>query len=496
MDSKKNLVVFILILIAGFLYGQDTEKYIYLDDIAYKYLDYRINSGKSIPGFVFYQPYDTKTLETDDRAVKGGTYFDRFWQRYYGSGEISGQLDLGDEVRYHNTVFNRYRVRGSIHFAHENITLANRTAVNQDFKHDPQYAGDLSESGHWLYGRVNEAYINLNFGGFNGFLGRVQRNWGPIGSKSLMLSDNPYTYDHFLFSYTWKILKISLIFGRLEDLDAWEQQNAEQAPVFIKNARKYFTGHRLDLAFSERFQIGLTEMATYGGEDRDFEFAFLNPMNFYYGIQRNDQKQMNGMWSLDLFYKPWQQLTLYGQFLIDDIIVNNDPGVDDRARYPDRLGIMASARTGDWLLEGLNLELTYNRIWNRTYQSKNTYENYHYRELGMGYPTASCEEAKIQAGFWGLFPLFIETDLLIGRYGDVALTDLFPLEKESFPLAPVTDNLLTNLNVYYFFNPLVNASVNLQYLKDKNHYTNRINQFEGFSARIGVQIVLAGGLDL
>ena len=81
--------------------------------------------------------------------------------------------------------------------------------------------------------------------------------------------------------------------------------------------------------------------------------------------------------------------------------------MDDRARFPDRLGVMFSTRTGDILLLGLNLDLTYTRIWNRTYQSKFTWENYHYRQLGLGYPCASCEEVKFKFGYWGLFPLYI-----------------------------------------------------------------------------------------
>ncbi|MCK5033486.1 MAG: hypothetical protein KAS18_07625, partial [Calditrichia bacterium] len=152
----------------------------------------------------------------------------------------------------------------------------------------------------------------------------------------------------------------------------------------ILNARKYMVGHRLDINFYDNFQIALTEMAMYGGANRDIELALFNPMNFYYALQRNDKKAISGLWALDVFYKPVKTVSLYGQFLLDDIVVNNDPGVDDRARFPDRLGLMLSVRTGDFLLPGSNYDLTYVRIWNRTYQSKVTYENYHYRQLGLG----------------------------------------------------------------------------------------------------------------
>ena len=284
-----------------------------------------------------------------------------------------------------------------------------------------------------------------------------------------------------------------MIFARLEDLNTRTYADPEK---IIPNARKYVVGHRLDIAFSGNFQMGFSEMATYGGQERDIELAFFNPMNFYYGIQRNDKKQMDGFWAVDLFYKPISKLTLYGQLLIDDIIVNNEPGVDDRARYPDRLGIMVSARSGDMFLPGLNLNLTYVRIWNRTYQSKYTWENYHYRELGLGYPCAACEEVKFKFSYWDLFPLYLHNEFIWGRYGEVHLTDLYPLKKEDFPIAPVTENIINNFYLHYFYSNNLTVYARLQYVKDKKHYSNRIDQYQGFAVSFGVDFLLSGHLGL
>ena len=193
---------------------------------------------------------------------------------------------------------------------------------------------------------------------------------------------------------------------------------------------------------------------------------------------------------------PWKKLTLYTQFLIDDIIVNNDPGVDDRARYPDRFGLTVSARSGDWLLTGLNLNLTYTRIWNRTYQSKFTYENYHFRELGLGFPAASMEEIKFAVGYWGIFPFYFKNEFIFGQYGDVRLTDIFPLKKEPFPIAPVTENMINTFSAYYFLSPLIRFNTKIFYYKEPNHYSNRINQFEGFAAQVGFELFVSGGVNL
>ena len=340
--------------------------------------------------------------------------------------------------------------------------------------------------------------MNLRFKPVDIFFGRMKRNWGPVNSTSLVLSDHPYTYDHFLFSYTARHLKLSLLFARLEDLAAYAS-NDPQHPndlTYYPHARKFLVGHRLGIRFSSRFQIGLTEMATYGGPERDVEFPFFNPMNFYYGIQRNDRKQMDGNWTLDLFFKPHRKLSLYGQFMIDDVIVNNDPGVNDRGRYPDRWAITGSLRSGDLLFNGLNTDVTYVRVWNRTYQSRWTWENYHYRGLGLGYPCAGCEELKLRLGYWGMFPLFIRNEFIYGRYGNIALTDVFPSQKEPFPLPPVIHNIVNRFDLVYFARPELQIKLSIEHFRDARHYLNRLNEGSVYTVMLQIRYLLSGGFKL
>jgi len=493
----RNLHIFVLaflLFVTGFVHAQNQVQYQYLDNQGYEYLDYLVNSGKTIPDFVFSQPYERNDSLFNMGSQNDAKYFNKYWSSYYSDKNLSGQLQFENRVNNTNTIFNRYKIAGSLHYANENITLANRTIVDQDYKHDPLFAGDLSESKNWLYGRVNDAYINLRFNRLNLFFGRMHRNWGPINSQSLILSNHPYTYDHFLFSYSFNKVKLSMIFAQLENLNAIELKYPSYIQNNIFNARKYIVGHRLDINFYDNFQMAFTEMAMYGGVNRDIEIAMFNPMNFYYALQRNDKKAISGLWAVDLFYKPFDNLTLYGQFLLDDIVVNNDPGVDDRGRFPDRLGLMLSARTGDFLINGSNLDFTYVRIWNRTYQSKVTYENYHYRQLGLGYPCASCEEYKLKIGLWSLFPIYIENESIIGRYGDVSLTDVFPFVKESFPVGPVTHNFANLTKVKYFYNTAFSAFLNIYYFKNENHYLNRIYNADKFRFEMGISLLLSKGI--
>ena len=468
-------------------------RYIYLDDPTAVYLEYLVNSGHYVSRFILQQPYELGNIDSSTWRSVAGRYFQHYWQRYY-LGDVSAQLQLQDRLRYQKKVLlNRYLLAGGIHLVFPHITFANRTMVDQDYKYDPKYAGDLSESDHWLYGRVNDAYMNLHYGSFELFLGRMHRNWGLPGANGLLLSVHPYTYDHILFTYQNRYLRFSLIFSRLEDMEGWTipYEDKPDSLVYYSEVRKFLVGHRFDIRFSNYFQIALTEMAVYGGPGRDIELAFLNPMTFYYGVQRNDQKLMSGLWALDIFYKPSPKFTLFSQFLIDDIIVNNDPGVNDRARYPDRLGILFNWRSGDWLIKELSTSITYVRIWNRTYQSRNNWENYHYRGLGIGYPCASCEEVKLKISYWGGFPFYFEDEVIWGRYGDVELTDLFPLHKEPFPVPPVTNNLINRFKLYYYFNPLMQAFLKINHFKNAQHYLNRLKGQGVYQFELGIRILLS-----
>jgi hypothetical protein len=476
-----------------------------MDPAQYAFIDYLINSGRKMPPFVMQQPYTTDLFQENG---KYSGFFGNYWQKYYGFRSLgdtavnqtglSGQLLFSEKGKYLNEeLANRFQAHGGIHIIYPYLTLGNRTGIDQEYKYDPNYAGDLSESENWLWGRVNDAYMNLNFKNFTFFIGRTSRNWGPVGQYSLLLSNHPYTYDHLFFSYANKWLKLSLIFSQLESLNALGYDKPDRYPdslTVYSNARKFLVGHRLDFRILDNLQLAFSEMTIYGGEDRDIDHWFLNPMTFFYGLQRNDRKPNNGNWSVDVFYKPVKKLTLYGQLFIDDFIVNNEPGQNDRARFDDRLAVYASVRSGDLPLRGLNAEVSYNRVWNRTYQSRWTYENYHYRELGLGYPCASCEEVKIKLGYWGLFPLFIENEFMLGRFGATRLTDVNLLRKEPFPAPPVTENLANIFVMKYYLKTWFDIFLNVQYFREPEHYLNRLNEDSNLTINFGFRLLLSGNI--
>lgn len=130
-----------------------------------------------------------------------------------------GTVQVGYGLNTSDVYTQNYGLYLGEYYSGEHLEFGNLTGINRAYKFDPYYAGDLSEAEAWLYGRIEEAYARVQFCNFSAFLGRKYRNWGPINSYSLVLSDYVYSYDHLLLAYdSPKGSRLSLIYASLDEL--------------------------------------------------------------------------------------------------------------------------------------------------------------------------------------------------------------------------------------------------------------------------------------
>lgn len=519
MRSYEVALIGILCFIGTEAFAQkDTsspKQFIFLDDWSYDFINYWVNNGSLEQSYVLNQPYNIPDVEKglnvkNDWSRLLRTYYQKFYGQagyakfvLYGRDSYSLVSDthlpkrsgaqkspIDDVFLFQNRNKNHYNLSAQMNLLLPHLSLVNRTVSNSEFKDEPTAPVDLSS---FIFGRVNDAYMNINNGPFDVFLGRIDRNWGTLGSPGLILSNNPYSYDQAQVSYSAKHFRFSMIVTRLEDAPAVDIQS--DFPDSVMVARKFMTAHRFDFSISPRLQFAATEIAVYGGPNRDFEFAFLNPASFFYVAQRNNQKQINGLWSLDLFYKPRPKINLFMQLLIDDIIVNNQPGLDDRANRPDRFGIHLDISQADLLVEGLQSGIDYTRLGNRTYQTFRTYENFQTRGKGLGYPNASLERIGLKMKYFNLFPVLLKFQASYQRAGDVtltSLTDVFSGYKDpKFPVGVVEKTWDVRFDVRYFVNywSQFNATLGYEHFDNYRHVAgdNRNN----FRLVLGYRVNLA-----
>jgi len=452
--TKQSIVfivsaILLILLVSSDINAQEQASAYFDSPACTPFVQYAILSGRIQLPFVLNQPYTSAEILQSVGRI--GSQSLPAWQQHWlrliakeistyhrvGKGESEAYGYLGGQgifrgISKDNSQSAEYRAELEGKFTAPWFVLAQKTVLDQHFKTDPNYFGD---TGEWIYGRVETGYMMVRYRGAGFFLGRISRNWGLPGEKSLILSDNPYSYDTAGLQLGSRRFRFSFLTTRLNDMIAIDTQ--AKSPAYQRYNR-FWAIKRFDLSLSPNLQFGLSEAAVYGGVNGTWQMIYLNPLNLYYIEQRNNRVQMDGLWCADLFWKPSSYITFYGQYLIDDLIINNEPGQNDRGKHPDRMGVTAKIVLTDVAAPGSQIGLSYTRIGNWTYMSYRNYENYISNGMGMGYPDNSIEEVAADISWFGCRAWVMQLRGGYARQGSQDMTIPFGDTRDKFPIGVVS----------------------------------------------------------
>ena len=194
-------------------------------------------------------------------------------------------------------------------------------------QHDPEVLPPAEEG----LIRPVEGYLKVDFGLADGafsseiFFGRLARNWSPAGGRSLVLSAQALSFDHLGFCLRTRHLVFSHYVAALDDM-------LQNQPYFGQPVRfnRYFSAHRLDVRVRDNVRFGISETTVYGGENRGFDPALMNPFTSFRLVQIQNKRDWsnNTFLGLDAFTCFAGRMSFYGQFLFDDFL--REPKIQDR----------------------------------------------------------------------------------------------------------------------------------------------------------------------
>ena len=237
-------------------------------------------------------------------------------------------------------------------------------SVYADFVLDEELAKDSAYSGKkWrgLAGDVDQAFVAYSGNRFTGVAGRFGGFWGP--QRSLIFS-RAQKLDGIGYSLRWGRLGISYRLGALDGLNPDEDDVDQYLPRWV-------AAHRFDVHLSDAWRVGLFETVVFGGPGRQMDLFYLNPLIFMHGAQLNENLNDNTMVGLDFDFQSGRML-LYGQFLIDDLQVDNQRQGDQE---PDQIGVLGG---GYWpsFIDKTDLKLEYERVSNWTFNQMHDWNRY------------------------------------------------------------------------------------------------------------------------
>ena len=189
-----------------------------------------------------------------------------------------------------------------------------------------------------------EAYLSWAWDNASLAAGRFKTGIG-FGEENLMLNGQAFWYDNVQFSWWNEKFKFFTMIGtsssHLSD-EEWEVQQVKWDTLNDHDATvagdegtiipfKMFTYHRLEWKPIKRFGIGLTEMQLVGGKTPDL--TNILPTIIWHNTYTAGAT--NVMFLVDAWGMPVKGLFLYGEFLIDDMLLS---GIEEGDAKPNCLG--------------------------------------------------------------------------------------------------------------------------------------------------------------
>ena len=302
------------------------------------------------------------------------------------------------------------------------LTLVTAPRIDNRLKYDPDYHGKKDRV---VAGRANEAYLSASWRYFEAFFGTIGRNWGPPDAHGLLLSPNPYSFDHLMLRFGPRRLRLELIAGQLDPLPLWDTSQ----PV-----NRYLAMHRLAVQPSERLAFSLSESAVYaqtGGVPRSFEPWYLNPLNLFLLQQTDGAPTSNALLAADVTLRVRSTARVSGQVYVDDFQVDRRTQGD---REPPGYGVTVTASGG--LRAGqLSWSLLYTRVTNLAYRTPANEEQYSLRGVGIGRNYADYDQATARVTAIAAARLLVGAELTFLRQGEGDFRVRYPAES-LFAAAP------------------------------------------------------------
>ena len=189
------------------------------------------------------------------------------------------------------------------------------------------------------------------------------------GYRSLFLSDNASNYPYFEVSANFWHVKYTTMWTAYQDL----RPEYTVGGVFRK---KYSAIHYISWNATKKLNFGFFESVIWYNENhRGFDVNFLNPLIFFKTVEYEaGSNASNTVLGLSTRYRLPYKISVYGQFLLDEMTVNKFFGV--KGYWGNKFAYQTGVKFHDaFNIPNLFLRAEYNYVRPYTY-AHNTLTNY------------------------------------------------------------------------------------------------------------------------
>jgi len=204
---------------------------------------------------------------------------------------------------------------------------------------------------------------------FNIVLGH-DKNFIGEGYRSLLLSDNSFSYPFIKFMYTKNNFQYATI------LSDYQMFVLPQDAKLMAFARKYSSINYLSYVFVNRLELGFFENVLWNSSDslsnNNVDINLFNPVIYYRSLQYSLNNKKNIIDGINAKLKITKGIQIYGQYVLDDFKLKSDTN-----KFNNKNGYQIGIKFFDlFTLKNLYLQAEYNSVRPYTYTHSSVYQNY------------------------------------------------------------------------------------------------------------------------
>lgn len=264
---------------------------------------------------------------------------------------------------------------------------------------------DYSQSTGYLSFNAGE-WINLQAGYGKNFIGD--------GYRSLLLSDNTYSYPYVKMTATFMKVQYMAFFGQFQHIPANYLYNDDRLEY------KYGAFHYLSWNIGKRFTIGLFESVIYAAQDstgyRGVDMMYLMPLMVFRPAEHAVGSPDNMTMGVNMKFIPWKDAALYGQFVMGEF--KQDEVFSGKKWWANKQGFQLGFKNYNFLgIQNLDFQTEYNQVRPYTYSHYEAITNYGHLNQELAHPLGanfreSVSFLNYRAGRW-----YFTFETMIGLHG-------------------------------------------------------------------------------
>jgi hypothetical protein len=249
---------------------------------------------------------------------------------------------------------------------------------------------------------------------FNATLG-YGKNFIGDGYRSLILSDNAFNYPYLKLSADFWHIQYNCLYMQLID-------RSTTISSTIGYARKYINMHYLDWAITKRFNFSFFDAIVWSAEDttgyRGIDIQYLNPIVFMRPVEYTvGPSPDNALMGVNMSYIFGKHTTLYGQFVLDEMIVSHFFWSD--GWYANKQAYQIGLKTYDaFKIKNLFLQSEFNHVRPYMYTHYGQSQNYAHFNQALAHPWGANFWEVVCRAQYNYKRFYLQYKLNYGLYGD------------------------------------------------------------------------------